>query len=56
MGGILWIVAITTLGCQLGQVDLVRRNFEKVVLGIIILSLSPVVWETVKARRAKSIG
>jgi membrane-associated protein len=51
VGGIVWIAAITALGCELGQVELVRRNFEKVVLGIILLSLSPVVWETVKARR-----
>src|SRR5580692_803589 len=51
MGGVIWIAAITTLGCQLGHVELVRRNFEKVVLGIILLSLSPVVWETLKARR-----
>lgn len=51
LGGTIWIAAITTLGCQLGQVELVRKNFEKVVLGIILLSLSPVVWETVKARR-----
>jgi membrane-associated protein len=50
-GGILWIATITTLGCQLGQVDLVRKNFEKVVLGIILLSLSPVLWEAVKSRR-----
>jgi len=51
LGGVIWIAAITTLGCQLGQVELVRRNFEKVVLAIILLSLSPVVWETLKARR-----
>jgi len=51
VGGIVWITAITTLGCQLGHVELVRRNFEKVVLGIILLSLSPVVWETLKSRR-----
>src|SRR5580692_11095778 len=51
LGGVIWIAAITTLGCQLGHVELVRRNFEKVVLGIILLSLSPVVWETLKARR-----
>lgn len=53
LGGILWIATITTLGCQLGRVDLVRQNFEKVVLGIILLSLSPVIWEAVKARRQK---
>jgi membrane-associated protein len=51
LGGSIWIAAITTLGCQLGQVELVRKNFEKVVLGIILLSLSPMVWEVVKARR-----
>ena len=51
MGGVIWIAAITTLGCELGQVELVRKNFEKVVLGIILLSLSPVVWEMLKARR-----
>jgi membrane-associated protein len=56
LGGVLWIATITMLGCQLGQVEIVRKNFEKVVLGIILLSLSPVVWETVKARRAKSAG
>jgi membrane-associated protein len=51
LGGVIWIAAITTLGSELGQVELVRKNFEKVVLGIIVLSLSPVVWETLKARR-----
>jgi len=51
VGGIVWIASITTLGCQLGHVELVRKNFEKVVLGIILLSLSPIVWETLKARR-----
>jgi membrane-associated protein len=55
LGGILWIATITTLGCQLGQVDLVRKNFEKVVLGIILLSLSPVVWEAVKAQRKRPL-
>ena len=51
LGGVIWIASITALGCQLGQVELVRRNFEKVVLGIILLSLSPVIWEMLKARR-----
>jgi membrane-associated protein len=55
LGGVLWIATITTLGCQLGQVDLVRKNFEKVVLGIILLSLSPVAWEAVKAQRRRPL-
>ncbi len=49
-GGMLWIAFMTTLGYQLGQIDLVRRNFEKVVLGIIFLSLLPVAIQVWKAR------
>ncbi|HEY4086036.1 MAG TPA: VTT domain-containing protein [Bryobacteraceae bacterium] len=54
LGGSIWIVAVTALGAQLGQVELVRKNFEKVVLGIIVLSLAPVVSELLKARRTAS--
>lgn len=49
-GGVFWIAFMTTLGYQLGQVDLVRRNFEKVVLGVIFLSLLPIGIEAWKAR------
>ena len=51
LGGVFWIAGVLTLGTQLGQVELVRKNFEKVVLGIIVVSLSPVVIEALKARR-----
>ena len=30
-----------TIGYQLGHVAIVRRNFEKVILGIIFISLLP---------------
>lgn len=56
LGGILWIAAITMLGCQLGQVEIVRKNFEKVVLAIILLSLSPVVLEVMKSRAKTKRG
>lgn len=49
-GGILWIAMMITLGYQLGQVELVRRNFEKVVLGIIFVSILPIINEMRKAR------
>jgi membrane-associated protein len=53
-GGALWIAFMTTLGYQLGHVDLVRRNFEKVVLGVIFLSLLPVFSEGLKAWRHRA--
>jgi membrane-associated protein len=39
------------LGYTLGGVPLVRANFEKVVLLIIVVSLIPVFLEIVKSRR-----
>jgi membrane-associated protein len=54
LGGTLWIGFMMTIGYQLGQVDIVRRNFEKVILGIIFVSLLPMFLEAFKAWRRKS--
>jgi membrane-associated protein len=51
-GGGLWIAFMTALGYQLGQIAMVRQNFEKVVLAIIFISVLPVFFEARKARRA----
>jgi membrane-associated protein len=51
-GGIFWIAFMTTLGYQLGQIPIVRRNFEKVVLAIVLLSVVPVCLEARKNRAA----
>jgi len=53
-GGIFWIAFMTTLGYQLGQIPFVRRNFEKVVIGVVVLSLMPVVLEARKKRALRS--
>jgi membrane-associated protein len=49
-GGVFWIAFMTTLGYKLGQVPLVQRHFEKVVLAVIVLSLVPALLEARKAR------
>jgi membrane-associated protein len=48
-----WVASVTTLGYTLGRVPWVRQNFEKVIFLIIFVSLLPVIWETLKARRAR---
>jgi membrane-associated protein len=53
-GGTLWIAFMMTIGYQLGQVEIIRRNFEKVILGVIFLSLMPMFIEAFKAWRGKS--
>ncbi|HEX4136274.1 MAG TPA: VTT domain-containing protein [Bryobacteraceae bacterium] len=53
-GGTLWIAFMTTIGYKLGQIPLVRRNFEKAVLAVVFLSLLPMFIEAFKAWRGKS--
>jgi len=45
-----WVFSMTVLGYLLGEVDLIRRNFEKFVLLIIFVSLLPVITQVVRAR------
>jgi membrane-associated protein len=51
-GGIGWVLLMTLLGYSLGNIPIVRHNFEKVILGIVLLSLVPAILEAWKARRA----
>jgi membrane-associated protein len=45
---------VTLAGHLLGSIPIVRQNFEKVILGIIAVSLIPVGLETLKARRKRT--
>jgi membrane-associated protein len=51
LGGMGWVFLMTMLGYELGSVPFVRRNFDKVILGIIFVSLLPTVIEVLKGRR-----
>jgi membrane-associated protein len=50
-GAIGWVFLMTSLGYLLGQVPLVRHNFDKAILIIIFVSLLPTFIETWRARR-----
>ena len=50
-GGVGWVFLMTTLGYLLGQVAFVQRNFDKVIMLIILISLMPTFIEVWKARR-----
>jgi membrane-associated protein len=54
LGGSLWIGFMMILGYQLGQVPLVRRNFEKAILGVVFISLLPMFLQVFKAWRTKA--
>ncbi|MCF2447651.1 VTT domain-containing protein [Dyadobacter sp. CY345] len=50
IGAILWVVSLTFAGYFLGNIPLVRDNFEKVVLGIVALSVLPIIWQLLKGK------
>jgi membrane-associated protein len=52
-GGILWVTGLTMLGYLFGQTELVKNNFELVILGIIVVSVLPMIIEVLRAKFAK---
>lgn len=50
-GGIGWVAFMTLLGYGLGQVPIVQKYFDQVVLLIIVISLIPAALQILKSRR-----
>lgn len=53
VGGLLWGAGVTALGYFLGQIEFVKSNIEPILLLIVAISVMPVAFELLKARRAK---
>jgi membrane-associated protein len=51
-GGLGWVLSMTLAGYGLGGVPVIRHNFEKVVLGIVFVSVAPLLVQYVRSRRA----
>jgi membrane-associated protein len=51
VGAVGWVSIMITLGSLLGSTPWIRQNFEKVVLGIIFVSLIPAVLQVLKSRK-----
>jgi membrane-associated protein len=51
-GGIGWVLSMTLAGYNLGGVPVIRRNFEKVVIGIVLVSVLPMIIHYLRSRRA----
>jgi membrane-associated protein len=50
LGAILWVSSITLLGYYLGSNEWVKANFEKVVLGIVFVSVLPMIIGFLKVK------
>jgi membrane-associated protein len=54
IGGMVWVATFTLLGYFFGNIPFVQKNFELVILAIILITLIPVVTEMLKARKEMS--
>jgi len=53
IGGIIWVALFTLSGFFFGNIPFVKKNFSLVVIGIIFISLVPMIIEVIKHKKAK---
>ncbi len=53
-GALLWVVGITLAGYFLGDIPIIKNNFEKVVIAIVLISVMPILIEVIKGYLNKS--
>jgi membrane-associated protein len=53
VGAFLWGVGVTVLGYWLGQVTFVQQNIEIILIGIVLLSVVPIVVELLRTKSTK---
>jgi membrane-associated protein len=56
VGGLAWVTLFVLLGSMFGTVPFVKQHFEFVVLGIVFVSVLPMLVEYLKHRRKPEIG
>ncbi|MGB3481196.1 MAG: VTT domain-containing protein [Mycobacterium sp.] len=54
LGGIVWGAGLTALGYLLGQISVIRNNVDYIFIGIVLVSIIPIVLEVVKRSRGRS--
>lgn len=50
IGSLLWVPICVGAGVFFGEMEVVKKHFELVILGVIAVSLLPIVFEVVKSR------
>jgi membrane-associated protein len=53
VGGVLWVSIFLGLGYFFGNIPFVQKNFELVIIAIILISVVPAIYEIVKAKLEK---
>lgn len=53
IGGIAWILIFTLAGFLFGNIPSVKHNFSLVIIAIILISVLPMLWEYLKAKKSR---
>lgn len=53
VGAVVWVLGFIGLGYLFGNLPMVKKNMEAVTLGIVFVSVLPIVWEMWKSRQEK---
>lgn len=48
VGGFIWVTSLTFAGYFFGQIPLIKNNFEYVIIGIVLISIFPILAEFLK--------
>jgi membrane-associated protein len=54
-GGLGWVLSMTLAGYTLGGIPLIRKHFEKVVIGIVVVSVLPLILTYFRSRQEKTV-
>jgi membrane-associated protein len=54
VGGALWVCGLTLAGYMLGGVDFIRKHIDLVCLGIILVSVLPILFTALKSKFSKT--
>ena len=50
-GGVLWVASLTYAGFFFGNIPWIKGNLTLIIVGIIVVSLVPVIWAWLKSRK-----
>jgi membrane-associated protein len=56
IGGALWIGSLTTAGYLLGEVEFIRKRIDLVCIGIILISVLPIILSYIRNRKVNKLS